>query len=89
MLFLRRAELKTFTNTILTAGILLAAILIIPATASAKSMYLTHGNDYEYTIDGDFKWTSPCPMLAVQDLSYTMLCKYPEAYLWIMLPIRV
>ncbi|MCD4707261.1 MAG: hypothetical protein K8S62_05940, partial [Candidatus Sabulitectum sp.] len=45
--------MKTFTKLFSAAGILLVAILIMPVTASAKNMYLTHGNDYEYTIDGD------------------------------------
>ncbi|MCK5035917.1 MAG: hypothetical protein KAS73_08505 [Candidatus Sabulitectum sp.] len=45
--------MKTFKRQFTVAGLLLFAILIMPVTASAENMYLTHGNDYEYTIDGD------------------------------------
>lgn len=45
--------MNTFKRQFTVAGLLLFAILIMPVTASAENMYLTHGNDYEYTIDGD------------------------------------
>ncbi len=45
--------MKSFSKLYYKLGLLLVAVLILPFTASAKNMYLTHGNDYEYTIDGD------------------------------------
>ncbi|OPX29886.1 MAG: hypothetical protein B1H09_05790 [Gemmatimonadaceae bacterium 4484_173] len=53
MLFFGGVELKTFSKHIYKLGLLLVIMLIIPFTASGKNMYLTHGNDYEYTINGD------------------------------------
>ena len=45
--------MNTFSKFFCKLGLLLVAVLILPFIASAKNMYQTHGNDYEYTIGGD------------------------------------
>ena len=45
--------MKTFAITKMNAGVLFAALLLLPVSASARNMFQTHGNDYEYEINGD------------------------------------
>ena len=53
MLFSGGSELKIFSKHSHKLGLFIPVLLIIAFTVSAKNMYLTHGNDYEYTIDSD------------------------------------
>jgi hypothetical protein len=46
-------ELKTFAYIKMNAGVLFAVLLLQPVSASARYMFQTHGNDYEYEINGD------------------------------------